>query len=540
MKTALGLVLGLILWGGPGYAGEWPQWCGRDDRNMVSDEKGLPAKFEEVTDQKTTGLANVRWVARLGSGTYGSPVVAGGKVYVGGAEGVFGGDKTIAVLWCFRESDGKLLWRMKSPFCTGILNRSFGVTCTPTVEKDRVYLEGHMGDVLCLSANGMAGGNRGLFLDEAQYFASDRKRMKYEIAPDGRRVLEWTSGTPAKLTPFDADILWRFDTLRETNAWPFNAVNAAPLIQGDRLWVGTCTTLSAFGTEGSAIWIREWKKTYQKSTYDSPSLIVLDKNTGKLLATEQEGIFERTFHGAHSSPMLARVNGRELVILGGGDGWCYAFETDFAPGGDGAPARLKLAWKFNGLDPANYNPGFWSKQLASAETVATPVFYRNRIYTSLGNDLHMSGRRAGPGRLMCIDATKTGDITRKGLVWSFDKIRSTSSTVAIADGFLYTADASGTVYCLDAETGQVYWTHEAQEVWASPLAADGKVFIPTTMHGLLVLAQGKERKVLAEAVGREEFVASPAAANGTLFMASKKHLYAIQAGASGGLVPSGE
>lgn len=517
-------------------AGDWTQWCGQPDRNMVSGEQGLPDRFDQLTKDATSGLANVRWVVRLGTQTFGSPVISGGKVFIGGV--IDGPQRTqTGALWCFRESDGALLWRMLSPYPPLLYNRiSYGFCSTPTVENDRLYLLGHLGDVLCLSANGMADGNKGPFLDEAQYFASDRKRTRSEIAPDGQRLLECTPGTPAALGPLDADILWKFDMLHQVNCWPFNALNPAILIRGDRLYVATSSTLSGHGDEGSAIRIREWKRKYHQTTYDSPSLIVLDKHTGRLLARDREGIFDRTFHGAHSSPALGVVNGKELLFYGGGDGACYAFDPEFRPGPDGQPGELKLVWKFDCLAPETLESKFRpNRELNKAETVATPVFYKNRVYTSIGNDLERSGPAAGPGRLVCLDATQTGEINRTGKIWSFDEIRSTASTVAIADGLLYTGDAAGQIYCLNADTGQVYWTHAAAPVWGSPLVADGKVFVGTHLGGLLVFAHGREKKLLSQNLGKADIVASPTAANGVLYVATQQHLYALELGKKGGL-----
>src|SRR6266851_2894095 len=84
--------------------GEWPMWGGTPDRNMVSNMKGLPSEWDVKTKK------NVKWVADLGSQSYGNPVVAGGQVYVGtNNEAVRdpkqGGDR--GVLMCFRESDGE-------------------------------------------------------------------------------------------------------------------------------------------------------------------------------------------------------------------------------------------------------------------------------------------------------------------------------------------------------------------------------------------------------------------------------------------------
>src|SRR4051812_1266428 len=58
-------------------SGDWPMWGGTPDRNMVSNMKGLPIEWD-VKAKK-----NIKWVANLGSQTYGNPVVAGGMVFVG-------------------------------------------------------------------------------------------------------------------------------------------------------------------------------------------------------------------------------------------------------------------------------------------------------------------------------------------------------------------------------------------------------------------------------------------------------------------------
>lgn len=523
----------------PASGGDWPQWCGRDDRNMASDEKGLPDHFEggRGGTEDGNGLRNVKWVARLGdrSFVFGSPVVAAGKVFIGG--GIEKNDKKDARLWCFRESDGALLWQMRSPFWPKRVNRSFGICSTPTVDGDRVYLLDHMGNVLCLDANGLAG--RPASPEDLEMIATDRQCKQFDLAPDGRRLLEWTAGEPGVAAANDAHLLWRFDMEREVNCWPFNAQSAAIIVHGDFLYVATCSVLSGYEEAGSKYWIDEWKKKFGQSTYDSPSLIVLDKRTGKLLARDREGIFERTFHGAHASPALGTVNGKELLFYGGGDGTCYAFDPAFEAGADGKPGTLKLVWKFDCLSPATYGPDYTGQRLKQAEVMASPVVYNNRIYVSVGNDLTRSGSEAGPGRLLCLDAAKTGDITATGKIWSFDTIRSTSSTVAIADGLLYTADARGYVYCLDADSGKLHWRagdpnekYVGSMVWSSPLLAGDKVFVTAKTKGLAVFAAGKDKKFLGLSRAYGDMAASPAAANGVLYVATDKYLYALEEGKS--------
>jgi len=57
--------------------GDWPMWGGTPDRNMVSNMKGLPTTWDVARK------VNVKWVASLGSQTYGNAVVSGGQVYIG-------------------------------------------------------------------------------------------------------------------------------------------------------------------------------------------------------------------------------------------------------------------------------------------------------------------------------------------------------------------------------------------------------------------------------------------------------------------------
>src|SRR5690348_13381768 len=84
--------------------GDWPMWGGTPDRNMVSNMKGLPTEWDVKTKK------NIKWVANLGSQSYGNPVVAGGMVFVGTnnespKDPKVTGDK--GVLMAFRESDGE-------------------------------------------------------------------------------------------------------------------------------------------------------------------------------------------------------------------------------------------------------------------------------------------------------------------------------------------------------------------------------------------------------------------------------------------------
>src|SRR3954465_9968429 len=197
---------------------DWPAWGGADKgRNMYSPEKGLPEKFEpgkfkkgsEDVDMATT--KNVKWVAKLGSQSYGNVTVAGGKVFVGTnndspRDPKHPGDRSI--LMVFDEKTGELLWQLVIPkLASGKVNdwENLGLLSSPTVEGDRVYLVTSRCEVLCLDTEGMANGNDGPFKDEGKYVVKD-------IILDRGKPTE-RRAPPATVGPKDADIIWRYDMM---------------------------------------------------------------------------------------------------------------------------------------------------------------------------------------------------------------------------------------------------------------------------------------------------------------------------------------
>jgi outer membrane protein assembly factor BamB len=493
----------------PTQGQDWPQWGGNDPgRNMYSPAKGLPDRFDpgkmkkgtEDVDIATT--KNVKWVAKLGSQAYGNVTVAGGKVFVGTNNDTprdpqHQGDRS--VLMVFDEKTGAFLWQLVVPkLAAGKVNdwENLGILSSPTVEGNRVYVVTSRCEVLCLDVDGQANGNDGPYKDEAQYVAGPGK-------PKG------TIGSK------DADIIWRYDMMDELGVFPHNASNCSVLIVGDVIYV--CTSNG-----------QDWSHVNIPSPL-SPSFIAINKKTGEFLGEDDAGISKRIYHGQWSSPSTGKVNGRQLVFFGGGDGWCYAFDTKPVKQGDSS--FLKTAWKFD-CNPPKYKskggmPIKYPDHDGPSEINSTPVFYKNRVYVATGQDPEHG---EGIGILTCIDATKTGDITSNGALWTYDKIYRSISTVSIdpQTGLLFVGDFSGFVHCLDAETGHVNWVHDMKaHMWGSTLVADGKVYVGDEDGDLVVLAASKEKKVLSEAHLGAPVYSTPIVANGVIYIASNTHLFAL-------------
>jgi len=192
---------------------------------------------------------------------------------------------------------------------------------------------------------------------------------------------------------------------------------------------------------------------------------------------------------------------------------------------------LKKVWQFD-FDPTapkvevhKYNT---NRRESPSNIYGFPVFHEGRLYVAGGGDIWWGKNEAW---LKCMDATKTGDITATGLLWSYALEKHVMSTAAVHDGLGFMADCGRTFHCIEAKTGKPLWTHEIKgEVWASPYVADGKVYLGTRSGSFYVFAASKEKQVLASLELGSPISATTTAANGVLYVATMSHLYAVQSG----------
>ena len=478
-RVAIGALTAIFLLSGTAFAqplskakkGDWPMWGGSADRNMVSGETGIPAKWD--VKKKT----NIKWVAKLGSQTYGNPVIVDGKIFIGtnnngSLRPNIKGDK--GVIACFEEKTGKFLWQAthdKLP--TGRVNDwpEQGICSSPVVDGKRLYYVSNRCELVCADVNGMADGNDGPYKKE-QY--TDKQ---------------------------DADFLWIVDMFEDMEAFPHNLATCSPVIGGNTIFVTTSN-----GVDEGHLNI---------PVPEAPSFVAVDKNTGKVL-WERNDPGENILHGQWSSPTYGVIAGKPMVLFGAGDGWCYAYD---ARTGD-------VIWKFD-LNPKDSKWVLGGRGTRNA-IIATPVIVGDRVFLCVGQDPEHG---EGIGHLYCIDATKTGDITESGRVWHYgnEDYRRSMSTVAVADGLLYAADLSGYLHCLDARTGKRHWVYDTfAAIWGSPYVVDGKVFLGTEDGEIVVLEHGKKMKLLAKNDMQNSVYTTAVAANGVLYITNRNTLFAIE------------
>jgi outer membrane protein assembly factor BamB len=504
--------------------GDCPQFLESYNRNNVSNSKALPGAWDVRTGK------NIKWSARLGSQTYGSPVVANGKVFVGtnnsaGYVKRYPASVDLGVLLCFDEETGKFLWQHSNEkLPTGRVNdwEHLGVCSTPYVEGNRLWYVTNRDELTCLDTEG--------FLD-------NENDGPFKQEPNQNKD--------------EADVVWKIDMMVKLGVSPHNASSCSVTALGNTLFV--CT----------ANGVDEAHKVIAQP--NAPSFLAMNKNTGEVLWSDKSP-GSNVMHGQWSSPAYGVFGGVEQVIFAGGDGWLYSFDPK------GENGASKLLWKFD----CNPKDSVYKLRRATRNPIiASPVIYDGLVYIGVGEDPEHGD---GKGHLWCIDPTKRGDVSptlvfnkanpnmpiaykrlqacepskgdferdneNSALVWRYDggdqkvadqTMHRTLGSVAIKDGLLFVGDQNGIVHCLDAKTGKAHWTHDLEaSSWSTPLIAGDRVYIGDTSGKVAIFKVSKTKERLNDdnLTADDNISTTLVAANGVLFIATWPKLYAIAEGAS--------
>jgi len=264
----------------PALAGDWITWGGDGHRNRISKTaKNMPDSWDPNTGK------NVKWSVDLGSQTYGNPVIAGGKIFVGtNNEGLrdpnVKGDK--GNIMVFNEADGKFLWQaIHDKLSAGRVNDwpLQGICSSPYVDGNYVYYVNNRCELVCADVEGFYNGNQG--------FQGEKYNGKEH-----------------------ADIIWKYDMMEELGAFPHNLATTSPLIEGDLIFL-----LTGNGVDEGHLNLPSPR---------SPDFIAIHKKTGELVW--EFGDTETILHGQWSSPAYGVIKGVAQAIFPGGDGWVYSLE----------------------------------------------------------------------------------------------------------------------------------------------------------------------------------------------------------------------
>jgi len=305
-----------------------------------------------------------------------------------------------------------------------------------------------------------------------------------------------------------------------------NMSSPSPVTDGTHVWVMTGTgILKAFDFAGREIWARDIQRDYgplglnwgyasspllhkdhlfvevlHGMKTDDPSYILsIETLTGKTrwrVERPTDAVSESP--DAYTTPALLSYDGREEVVVSG---------ADYVTGHD--PATGAELWRAGGLNPAKDR---------SYRVVASPIVVNGMVYVS---------SRVRP--LIAFRAGGRGDVTESHKVWSTDQGPDVP-TPATDGTHIFILNDRGVVWCRDAKTGAEIWGGQRVRPGtysASPVVADGKVYVISEDGVTTVFAAGPEFKILAENDLADYTLSSPAVSDGQIFLRTTKHLYCI-------------
>jgi outer membrane protein assembly factor BamB len=235
--------------------------------------------------------------------------------------------------------------------------------------------------------------------------------------------------------------------------------------------------------------------------------MAFDKRTGAVrwVSTPAQGPFDDANN--QSSPTVAVIGGRRLVIGGGADGWMYAVDSR-----TGEPV--------------------WRYQVSVRGLNSSPAVVGDTVYVGHSEE----NPEGGPmGAVVAFDGKGTGDISKTATTW-----RTTGLTVgfagpAVTGDRVYAVDNAANLHALDQKTGRLLWSHNLGTIGrASPVVADGKIYATEENGRVAIVAPGATdaRTLHSEHItmpeGRHaEIWGSVAVAYGRLYFTTEEGLYAV-------------
>lgn len=263
-------------------------------------------------------------------------------------------------------------------------------------------------------------------------------------------------------------------------------------LKGDILWKNTSLHYAPVHGNGGSPMLVDELLVFSCDGGDRRFVVALNAVDGTLRwKTDRTAETDRGF--SFSTPLLIEVGGQKQII---------------SPGSGGVAA----------YDPANGKEIWWVRYKGYS-VIPRPVYGHGLVFVCTGYDRPS---------LLAIRADGKGDVTDTHVVWKTNQAAPHAPSPLLFGTELYTVSDSGQACCRDARTGDVYWQERLGGAYsASPLLAGDKVYFLSEQGNTTVVRAEKRFSLVAKNVLGERSLASPAAADGALFIRTEKHLYRI-------------
>jgi outer membrane protein assembly factor BamB len=231
---------------------------------------------------------------------------------------------------------------------------------------------------------------------------------------------------------------------------------------------------------------------------DQQYVVALNKKTGKTAWKKERSIDYGTDNGdrkkAYSTPTVIEFNGRAALI---------------------SPAAVATI---------AYSPltgeELWTVRHGGMNAAPRPLFANGLIYIAAGG---------GKTQFVAVRPGGNGDVTDSHITWSSAVGIPRRSSQLLVGNSLFMAADNGVASCRDPKSGEIFWQHRfGGDFWASPVAADGKIYFFSKQGKISVIAASRDFKQLAENEFDAGFNSSAAIVDNSLIIRSFTHLYRIK------------
>lgn len=340
---------------------------------------------------------------------------------------------------------------------------------------------------------------------------NDRLFTTTAVAESGEKILLCYNCTNGELVWKRTVIKGPFEGKHNDNSF----ASGTPSTDGKRIYVsfldGENVLVAAYDFAGNQVW------TQRPGTFSSP-------------------------HGYSCSPVIYKdmviINGDSkgesfLAALSCADGrtiWkvkhenpAHSFST---------PIFRFLAGKMQMISGGNkeiasYNPEdgtkYWFVKGPSEDFCSSPLYLEKPGLVLMSS--------AWPVRtLVAVRPDGQGDVTETRVQWKTSQGAVYVPSPACTDNLVFSTMTNGKVHCLDGSTGEIKWTEDLGKQYASPVIANGLVYMPNDEGVITVFRAGTTFECLAKNPIGEKMFASPAISNGKIYLKGIKHLFCIGQG----------
>jgi outer membrane protein assembly factor BamB len=347
------------------------------------------------------------------------------------------------------------------------------------------------------------------------------------VLVDGRIYL--TSAVPSRggavslrtlcLNAADGKLIWNVEAIRgdaadaKINHTKNTLASPTPIVAGDRIYVH-------FGHMGSAAFDLAGNRVWQQTNVKySP----VHGNGGSQALVG--GVLAYSADGADNPFVVAlnASNGREAwrTPRGPAKAEKFSFSTPLVIDVDGGKQIISPASGFVGAYDPRDGREIWRVDYADGYSVVPrPAYAHGLVFVCSG---YMKAS------VLAIDPRGArGNVTESRVIWKVERGAPLTPSVLVAGDELYFVSDDGFATCLDARTGRPHWYQRlTQNFSASPVYADGRVYFLSELGVTSVVKASPNYELLAKNDLEERALASPAPADGAIFLRTESHLWRV-------------